>query len=183
MTDWWHRGRSVDAETVLREWVEREARKAEYPEADTGGWDRERLLSALTDTYEEPAEPVAGETLDWRAVELTGAELGELGTFPEPAWDRLSGDGTVSGAVDRTEESSVVADFPDAAEKIAWFAEHAEQEFGAAVVWHRDGEWPPVLLDGNHRACGVHRASRTGAAVSLTVHLGYESLPGAGHTG
>lgn len=183
MTDWWHRGRSIDAETVLRDWVEREARKAAYPDADAGGWDGEQLLTALTDTYEEPAEPVADETLDWRAVELTGAELGELGVFPEPAWDRLSGDGTVSGAADRIEKPSVVVDFPAAAEKIAWFAAHPEREFGAAVAWQRDSEWPPVLLDGNHRACGTHRASKTGTAVSLTVHLGAESLPGAGHTG
>jgi hypothetical protein len=183
MSDWWHRGRGIDAETVLREWVEREARKDGYPDADPTGWDRERAFTALTDTYEEPADPVVEERLDWRAVELSGAELGDLGPFPGSGWAWLSAEGTMADAVTRLEDPSVAAECPDAAAKVAWFAEHADQEFGAAVAWQREGEWPPVLLDGNHRACGLHRASRAGAAVSLTVHLGVESLPGAGHTG
>ncbi|NHX34945.1 MULTISPECIES: hypothetical protein [Halolamina] len=177
MTDWIERGASVAVETVLREWIEREARKEQYPDADPTDWDRERLRRELTDTYGEPAEPVVDGRLDWRAVELTGGELGELGTFPEPAWDHLAGDGTVAGAVTRLDDPVVVDDFPDAAEKIAWFAEHADEEFGAAVAWQQTDEWPPVLLDGNHRACGAHRAAREGEGVTLELHLGYESLP------
>ncbi|WP_049981179.1 hypothetical protein [Halolamina rubra] len=177
MTDWIDRGECVAVETVLREWVEREARKEGYPDADPTDWDRERLRRELTDTYEEPAEPAVDDGRHWRAVELTGDEAGELGTFPEPAWDHLSGDGTVAGAVERLDDPSVVDDFPDAADKISWFAEHADEEFGAAVAWQRNEEWPPVLLDGNHRACGFHHAARAGEELSLTVHLGIESLP------
>lgn len=177
MTDWWERGEPIAVETVLRGWIEREARKAQYPDADPIDWGRERLLRELTETYEEPAEPVVDDGLDWRAVELTGDELGELGTFPEPAWDHLAGDGTVAGAVTRLDDPTVADDFPDAAEKIVWFAEHADEEFGAAVAWQRNGGWPPVLLDGNHRACGAHRAAREERTISLTVHLGVRSSP------
>lgn len=175
MTDWIERGEPVAVETVLRDWIKREARKDAYPDADPADWERERLLRELTDTYEEPAEPVVDDRLHWRAVELTGDELGRLGTFPEPAWDHLSGDGTVAGAVERLDDPSVVDDFPDAAAKITWFAAHNHEAFGAAVAWQRDGEWPPRLLDGNHRACGLHRAAEQGETVSLTVHLGVES--------
>ncbi len=177
MTDWIDRGECVAVETVLREWVEREARKEAYPDADPADWERERLLHELTDSYEEPAEPVVEDRLDWYAVELDGEELGDLGTFPEPAWDVLSGDGTVAGAVEQLNDPTVVDDFPGAAEKVDWFAENAGSEFGAAVAWQRDDEWPPRLLDGNHRACGFHRAAREGRTVSLTVHLGVASPP------
>lgn len=177
MAEWWAGGESIPVERVLREWVEREARKEQYPDADPAGWGRGRLVSELTETYEEPAEPVLDDALDWRAVDLIGEQLGDLGTFPEPAWDRLSGDGTVAGAINRGADSKVSEAFPKAVEKIAWFAEHPDREFGAAVAWQRDGEWPPVLLDGNHRACGLHCAARQGASVRLTVHLGLESPP------
>ena len=177
MTDWAERGEPVAVETVLREWVEREARKDEYPDADPSGWSRERLLRELTATYEEPAEPVVDDDLDWYAVELAGEELGELGTFPGSGWAWLSGDGTVAGAVERLDDPAVAADCPDAAETVDWFAAHADRKFGAAVAWQRDDEWPPRLLDGNHRACGFHRAARDGNPVSLTVHLGVSSPP------
>lgn len=171
MTDWSERCEPIDAEVVLREWIEREARKESYPDADPGDWSHERLVTELSDTYEEPVDPVADPDLDWQAVRLDGEALGTLGTFPEPAWDRLSGDGTVAGAVERVSDPAVAADFPDAAEKIRWFAAHPEHEYGAAVAWQRDGEGPPVLLDGNHRACGLHRAARDGRPVSLAVHI------------
>jgi hypothetical protein len=171
VTDWIERGEPIPVETVLREWVDREARKDAYPDADPAGWDRERLLQDLTETYEEPAEPVV-DGLEWYVVELDGDEVGELGTFPGSGWEWLSEDGTVAGAVERLDDQSIAAAAPDAAEKVAWFAEHPAREFGAAVAWQRDGEWPPRLLDGNHRACGSYRAARDGEDVSLTVHLG-----------
>ena len=177
MTDWWDRGEPIHVETVLREWVEREARKAEYPDADPADWGRERLQAELTERYEEPAEPVVADRLDWYKVDLTGDELGNLGTFPEPAWDHLASDGTVAGAVERLDDPTVAEDFPDAAAKIEEFAAHADGELGAAVAWQRDEEWPPRLLDGNHRACGVHRAAQDGESVGFTVHLGVESTP------
>ena len=177
MPDWIERADPVPVETVLREWIRREARKDEYPDADPADWERERLLHELTDSYEEPAEPVVDDALDWYAVELDGEELGGIGTFPEPAWDLLSGDGTVAGAVEQLDDPAVVDDFPGAAEKVDWFADHAAESFGAAVAWQRDDEWPPRLLDGNHRACGFHRAARDGNPVSLTVHLGVSSPP------
>ncbi len=165
MTEWWERGDPIAVETVLHEWVEREARKDEYPDADPAGWERERLRRALTDSYEEPADPVGEERLDWRAIKLTGAELGELGPFPGSGWEWLSAGGSIADAVTRLDDPAVAAECPDAAEQVAWVAEHADREFGSAVALEREGEWPPVLLDGNHRACGLHRASRAGATV------------------
>ena len=177
MVEWRARGDPVAVETVLREWVKREARKPQYPDADPGEWHRERLATELAETYEEPVDPVLEDRLDWRAVTLSGEELGRLGTFPEPSWARFSGDGTVAGAVDRLSQPEVAAEFPDATEKIEWFAERPTTEFGAAVAWQRDGDWPPVLLDGNHRACGIHEAARRGTESAVVVHLGYEVLP------
>lgn len=173
MTDWTERGEPIAVETVLREWVEREARKDAYPDADPADWDRDRLLQELTDTYEEPAEPVV-DGLEWYAVELDGDEAGALGTFPGSGWEWLSEDGTVAGAVERLDDESVAREVPDAAEHVDWFAAHPDCEFGAAVAYQRDDEWPPRLLDGNHRACGTYRAARRGEDASLTVHLGVE---------
>jgi len=179
MTGWWKCGESITIEEVLREWVEREARNDEYPDADSSGWDHERLVAELGDTYKEPVDPVDDPALDWKAVQLDGEEVGELGTFPEPAWDRLSGDSTVSGAVERLRDPAVAEQFPGATKKIEWFTEHIESRaFDAAVLWQRDGKWPPVLLDGNHRACAAHWTAREGAEPTVTVHLGYETLPG-----
>ena len=173
MTDWTERGEAISVETVLREWVDREARKDAYPDADPAGWDRERLLRELIETYEEPAEPVV-DGREWYTVEFDGDEVGELGTFPGSGWEWLAEDGTVASAVERLDDESVAGEVPDAAEKVAWFAEHPGREFGAAVAWQPDGEWPPRLLDGNHRACGTYRAARSGEDASLTVHLGVE---------
>ncbi|WP_348606739.1 hypothetical protein [Halobaculum rarum] len=45
----------------------------------------------------------------------------------------------------------------------------------ALVARQFDEEWPPALLEGNHRACAAHRAAREGSSVEVTVHLGHET--------
>ncbi|MEZ3144145.1 hypothetical protein [Halobaculum sp. MBLA0143] len=167
--------------TVFREWIRRETDKSETPDRDPTGWDRDRAIRVLAETFDEPARPAATGEPVWHAVTLSGAELGALGTFPEPAWDRLSDDGTVAGAVDRfAAADGVESSFPGATETVRAMRPAATTELGAAVARAVDGDgeptgsWPPRLLDGNHRACAVHWAARQGASTSLTVHLAHD---------
>lgn len=166
---------------MFREWVRRETDKPETAGRDPTGWDRDRAIRVLAETFDEPARPAAAGEPTWHAVTLSGAELGRLGTFPEPAWDRLSGDGTVAGAVDRfAAADGVESSFPSATETVRELRAAATTELGAAVARAVDGDgeptetWPPRLLDGNHRACAVHWAARRGASASLTVHLAHD---------
>ena len=171
---------SVSPATVYREWIRREADKPETPDRDPTGWDRDRALRVLAETFDEPARPAADGEPTWHAVTLSGAELGVLGTFPESAWDRLSGDGTVAGAVDRfAADDGVASAFPGATETVRALQTAATADLGAAVARPvaADGEpaatWPPRLSDGDLRGCTVHWAARDGVAAS-TVHLAHD---------
>jgi hypothetical protein len=165
----------TQAET-LRRWVEREREKEEYPDADPSGWSNERLVHELEETYDEPAGAATRGTPTWTAVTLDGAEVGGLDAFPACGWDALSGDGQIADAVDRLRSESLSEAFPDATDAIAWFrsAYRDERSFGGLVARQFDGEWPPVLLEGNHRACAAGWLAREGHHVSVTVHLGHE---------
>lgn len=169
--------RRVTFETVLRAWVRRETRPVGSPDADPADWSVGTLQAELERTFGEPAG-VARNSAAWVAVDLDGEALGDLGVFPEPAWQRFSGDGTVRGAVDRfiREPDAAETEFPDATRTIRGFRERLPgPDLGAAVAQQWPDDPPPRLLDGNHRACAVHWAAREGADVSLTVHLGHET--------
>lgn len=160
---------------VFRRWVRRETRKDAYPDADPDGWDGRRLQRELEETYDEPAAPASRGSPEWTSLTVPGRELGSFDAFPACGWDALSNDGTIGDAVDRLQGEDLAEEFPDATRTVEWFRDqYPEGAFGALVVRQYDEAWPPVVLEGNHRACGAHWASREGASVSLEVHLGHE---------
>jgi hypothetical protein len=175
----------VTEERVLRAWVRREARKSAYPGADPTDWDRDRLLTALSETYDEPAATAVEEASTWTALRLSGSAVGDLAPFPGSGWTALADDGRIAAAVDRLQSEDLAAEFPDATASIDWFRTALpEREFGGLVALARAGEWPPILLEGNHRACAANwlaREAETEAEdeddrsdpLTLTVHLAH----------
>lgn len=167
--------RGITRREVLRRWVSRETPKEGYPEADQSGWDAERLADRLESVYDEPAEPALRGAPDWTALRVEGAELGKFAAFPACGWDALSGHGTIGDAVDRLRNEDLREEFPGATGKIdAFRSAYPDREFGALLARQYDDDWPPILLEGNHRTCAANWASREGVAVELEVHLGYE---------
>lgn len=163
----------LSQEDVFRSWVLRETRKDHYPDADPDEWENNRLIRELEDSFDEPAEAAARGSPDWFSVTVDGRNIGKFDAFPACGWDELSNDGTIGDAVDRLQAESLEDEFPKAVSKISEFKDlYPEHEFGGIVARHYDGEWPPVLLEGNHRACAAHWAARRGDDVEIEVHLG-----------
>lgn len=64
---------------------------------------------------------------------------------------------------------------PDFVQKIsALRQQYPDHEFSAVVVRQCEELWPPVTLDGNHRAWAAILAARDGLNVELNVHVGHE---------
>jgi hypothetical protein len=160
---------------VFRRWVRRERRKSEYPDADPDEWDVDRLRDELEATVDEPAEPASRGSPTWTTVVVDGGEVGEFDAFPACGWDTLTNDGTIADAVDRLVDEDLSESYPDLTESVAAFREgYPEADYGALVARQFDDEWPPILLEGNHRSCAAHLAAREGSHVELEVHLGHE---------
>lgn len=163
----------LSQEEVFRRWILREVPKEQYPDADPSDWDTTHLLHELEESYEEPAEAAARGSPNWFSITVDGAEIGKFDAFPACGWDELSENGTIRKVVDRLQSENIKDEFPKAVSKISEFKRmYPEQDFGAIVARQYDGDWPPILLEGNHRACAAHWASRQGVSVELTVHIG-----------
>lgn len=167
---------TLDVETVLREWVHREARKTEYPDADPDEWDEERLVSELRTTYDEPVQYATVRAPEWTELVVSGAELGQFDPYPSIGCNWVTGGNPLGGAVDRLQNGDLIEECPEVVEKISRFRRrYPDHEFGAVVVRQYDECWPPVTLDGNHRAWAAILAARDGLDVELRVHIGHET--------
>ena len=161
---------------VLRQWILREAQKEEYPAADISGWDRERLVSELKSTYDEPVQYATFSAPEWTTFIVSGSELGKFDPYPSIGCNWLTGGKTLAGAVERLQAGEFDDELPGFVEKISilrrQFPDHG---FGAIIVRQYEEFWPPVILDGNHRAWAAVLAARDGLDVELEVHVGHES--------
>lgn len=167
---------TLDVEAVLREWVRREARKTEYPDADPDEWGEERLVSELRTTYEEPVQYVTFRAPEWTELVVSGSEIGKFDPYPSIGCNWLTGGKTLSGAIDRMQTGDLAEDSPDFIEKVFTFRrQYPHHDFGAVVVRQCEEFWPPVMLDGNHRAWAAIIAAREGQDVELRVHIGHET--------
>lgn len=167
---------TLDLETVLREWVHREARKTEYPDADPMEWDGQRLTSELKTTYEEPVQYATVRTSAWTELVVSGSEIGKFDPYPSIGCNWLTGGTTLAGAIERMETEDLSEAAPEFVEKVSTFRQQCpDHEFGAVVVRQFDETWPPVTLDGNHRAWAAIVAARDGLDVEVSVHLGHET--------
>ncbi|MFB6198826.1 MAG: hypothetical protein ABEI52_11250 [Halobacteriaceae archaeon] len=165
----------IDQDEVLRRWITRETPKGEYPDADPSNWDGERLIDELAETYDEPVEPATRGDPTWTSIAVYGSEVGKFNAYPGCGWDALSNDGTIGNAVDRLQREDLADDFPDATSTISTFKElYPGANLGAIVARQFDDEWPPVLLEGNHRATAAHWVAQEGASVTLEIHLAHE---------
>jgi hypothetical protein len=167
---------TLDFETVLRDWVCREARKAAYPAADPGEWDEQRLISDLRTTYEEPVQYATFRAPAWTELIVSGSEIGKFDPYPSIDCNWLTGGTTLAGAIDRMQTGDLSDAAPDFIEKVSMFRQqYPDHEFGAVVVRQYEESWPPVVLDGNHRAWAAILAAREGLDVELSVHVGHET--------
>jgi hypothetical protein len=167
---------SIDVTEVLRQWVLREAEKQEYPAADPSGWDTERLVTELGTTYDEPVQYATFRTPRWTTVAVSGSELGKFDPYPSIGCHWLTGGKTLAGAIDRIQAGELAEECPEFADTISKFRqEFPDHRFGPIVVRHCEEFWPPVTLDGNHRAWAAILAARDGLDVELEVHVGYET--------
>lgn len=167
---------TLDMEAVLREWVLRETRKAEYPDADPDEWDEKRLVSELRATYDEPVQYATFRAPEWTTLVVSGSELGKFAPYPSIGCNWLTGGKTLDGAIDRMQTGDLVDDCPDFIEKISTFRrQYPDHKFGAVVVRQYKEFWPPVTLDGNHRAWAAILAAREGLDVDLRIHIGHET--------
>jgi hypothetical protein len=167
---------TLNLKTVLREWVLREARKAEYPDADPEEWDEQRLSSELKTTYEEPVQYATFRAPAWTKIVVNGSEVEKFDPHPSIGCNWLTGGKTLAGAIDRMQTEDLSGDVPEFVEKISTFRQqYPDHAFGAVVVRQFEECWPPVTLDGNHRAWAAILAAREGLDVELTVHFGHET--------
>jgi len=167
---------SLDITEVFRQWILREAQKEEYPDADPSGWDKERLVSKLGTTYDEPVQYATFRAPQWTTLVVRGSELGKFDPYPSIGCNWMTGGETLAGAIDRMQAGEFDVDFPEFVEKISSMRhQYPDHTFGAAVVRQYDEFWPPVMLDGNHRAWAAILAVRDGLDVEIEVHVGHES--------
>ncbi|MXR20425.1 hypothetical protein [Halobacterium bonnevillei] len=167
---------SLDVTEVLRQWIRREAEKEGYPNTDPSGWDNERLVSELRTTYDEPVQYATFRAPEWTTLVVSGFELGKFDPYPSIGCNWLTGGKTLAGAIERLQARALDEDFPDFVAKISSLRhQYPDHAFGAVVVRQYDEFWPPVVLDGNHRAWAAILAARDGLGVELEVHVGHES--------
>lgn len=165
----------IDATAVFRAWVRREAAKPAYPDANPAEWERNRLVTELETTYEEPVGYATVREPAWTTLVVSGSELGRFDPYPSIGCNWVAGGGTLTGAIDRL-QAGELADGPDFVRKIATFRrQYPDHALGAVVVRQFDECWPPVTLDGNHRALAAILAAREGLDVALTLHVAHES--------
>lgn len=174
--------REIPQERILRDWVKREEQKEIYPDATFDEWGRSRLVSELEQTYDEPAEAAVRESPSWASIEVSGHEVGKFDAFPACGWDKISNNGTISDVIDNLQSEQAQSEFLTATKKISKFKRLLpNNNLGAIVARQFNKEWPPVILEGNHRACAAHWLAREEVSVQLRVHLGYnlsvENLP------
>lgn len=168
--------RALDVEAVLRQWVLRENRKMEYPDVHPDEWDEQRLVSELKTTFDEPVQYATFRTPEWTTLVVSGSELGKFDPYPSIGCNWLTGGETLAGAIDRMQTGDLVDDYPDFIEKISTLRrQYPDFEFGAVVVRQYEEFWPPVALDGNHRAWAAILAAREGVDVEIRIHLGHET--------
>jgi hypothetical protein len=166
---------TLDLKAVLREWVGREAEKAEYPDADPEEWDEQRLISNLKTTYKEPVQYATFRAPAWTKIVVEGSEIGKFDPYPSIDCNWLTGGQTLAGAIDRMQTEDLSGAAPEFVERVsACRQQYPDHTFGAVVVRQYEEFWPPVTLDGNHRAWAAILAAREGLDVELTVHLGHE---------
>jgi len=167
---------SLDITEVLRQWILREAEKEEYPGANPSGWDKERLVSELRTTYDEPVQYATFRAPEWTKLFVRGSELGKFDPYPSIGCNWMTGGKTLAGAIDRMQTGEFDEDLPNFVEKISTLRHRfPDHTFGAVVVRQYDEFWPPVMLDGNHRTWAAILAARDGLDVELEVHVGHES--------
>lgn len=167
---------SLDITEVLRQWILREAQKEEYPDTNPSGWDKERLVSELRTMYDEPVQYATFRPPEWTTLVVRGSELGKFDPYPSIGCNWMTGGKTLAGAIDRMQAGEFDEELPDFVEKISTFRhQYPDHAFGAVVVRQCDEFWPPVMLDGNHRALAAILAARDGLGVELKVHVGHES--------
>ena len=166
----------MDIREVLRQWIRRESQKDEYPAVEPSGWDRDRLVAKLETTYDEPVQYATFRTPDWAAFTVRGSELGKFDPYPSIGWNWLTGGKTLAGAVDRLQAGELEDECPGIVEKVSTLRhQHPDCRFGPIIVRQYEECWPPVALDGNHRALAAILAARDGLEVAVEVHLGHES--------
>lgn len=167
---------SLDLREVLRQWIRREAQKEEYPDADPSGWDNERLVAELRTTYDEPVQYATVRAAEWTTLVVSGSELGKFDPYPSIGCNWLTGGETLVGAIDRLQAGKFDEEVPDFVENISTLRHHyPDHALGAVVVRQYDEFWPPVMLDGNHRAWAAILAARDDLDAELDVHVGHES--------
>ncbi len=169
------RSDELDDTEVFRQWIRREARKDQYPDADPSDWERTRLIEALGETYEEPIRYATVRSPAWTSLVVSGSAVGNFDPYPSIGCNALTNQGRLAEAIDRLRTADRSTDFPDAVATVRRFRRMLpEHDLGAIVVRHFDECWPPVTLDGNHRAWAAILASRDGIDVELTVHFAHE---------
>ena len=153
----------------------REARKPGYPDADPDQWDKQRLVSERRTTYDEPVQYATVRQPAWTTLLVSGSELGKLDPYPSIGWNWMTGGEPLSGAIDRLQAGDLVEECPGSIETVASFRrQYPDHTVGAIVVRHYEECWPPVTLDGNHRALAALVAAREHVDVELTAHIGHE---------
>lgn len=169
------RDRTLDAETVYREWIRREANKPSYPDCDPADWDDPRLVTALESTYGEPVGYATFGDPEWTRLVVGGDELGRFDPYPSIGCHWLTGGDSLVGAVDRL-QAGALDDDPEFVDRVtAMRRQLPDDSLGAVVVCEYDAVWPPVTLDGNHRICAAILAARDGDDVSLPVHVCHQT--------
>ncbi|MFC4405847.1 hypothetical protein [Haloarchaeobius iranensis] len=107
---------------------------------------------------------------------MSGSELGKFDPYPSIGCNWLTGGRTLAGAVDRLQAGAFDDELPDFVEKISTLRrQFPDHGFGPVIVRQYEECWPPVTLDGNHRAWAAILAARDGLDVELDVHVGHES--------
>lgn len=167
---------SLDITEVLRQWIIRESQKEEYPSGNPSGWDKQRLVSELKTTYGEPVQYATFRAAEWTSLVVSGSELGKFDPYPSIGCNWITGGNTLAGGIDRLQEGMFEEDLQNFCEKISTFRhQYSDHPFGAVVVRQYDEFWPPVMLDGNHRAWAAILAARDGLDVELEIQIGHES--------
>lgn len=170
------KGTSLDITEVIRQWILREAEKEEYPSTNPSGRDKARLVSELRTTYDEPVQYATFRAPEWTKLVVSGSELGKFDPYPSIGCNWLAGGKTLLGAIDRLQAGEFDEDFPEFVERISSLRrQYPDHAFGAVVVRQYDEFWPPVMIDGNHRAWAAILAAKDGLDVELEVHVGHES--------
>ncbi len=162
----------LEEQTVLRRWIRREAMKDQYPNARPRDWSRERLLTELTETYDEPARWALADNPTWIRKRVSGSTLGGYNHWPGSSWDPFSDSGQVSDVVDRLSRDRFASKYPDFYERVQVFR-HAipDTDLGALVGRITPTAEQPTLLDGNHRSLAAHWEARADTVCELEVHL------------